>query len=97
MALHKVLHSPWNIIHYGIFNTFLHGSQTEQNAQQEPTITMHGFLRSLNLLTCHFEICFYNPLNTFGSKMFLTLKIKDFDNVSLTKIVHIYVIEGMNA
>jgi len=29
--------------------------------------------------------------------MFLTLKIKDFDNVSLTKIVHIYVIEGMNA
>jgi hypothetical protein len=29
--------------------------------------------------------------------MFLTLKIMDFENVNLTKIVHIYVIEGMNA
>jgi hypothetical protein len=29
--------------------------------------------------------------------MFLTLKIMDFENVSLTKIVHIYVIKGMNA
>jgi len=28
--------------------------------------------------------------------MFLTLKIMDFENVSLTKIIHIYVIEGMN-
>ncbi len=43
------------------------------------------------------KIVFYNPLNTFGSKMFLTLKIKDFDNVNLTKIVHIYVIDGMDA
>jgi hypothetical protein len=55
MALHKVLHSQLNIIHYGIINTFLHDSQTEQNAQQELTITMHGFLRGLNLLTCHFD------------------------------------------
>jgi hypothetical protein len=34
--------------------------------------------------------------NTFGSTMFLTLKIMDFDNVPLTKIVHIYVVERMN-
>jgi hypothetical protein len=36
-------------------------------------------------------------LNTFGSKVFLTLKIMDFENVALTKVVHIYVIKGMNA
>jgi len=36
MALHKVLHSQLNITHYGIFNTFLHDSQTKQNAQQDP-------------------------------------------------------------
>jgi hypothetical protein len=26
----------------------------------------------------------------------LTLKIMDFENVALTKVAHIYVIEGMN-
>jgi hypothetical protein len=36
-------------------------------------------------------------LNTFDSKMFLTLKIMDFENVPLTKLVHISMIEGMNA
>ncbi len=36
-------------------------------------------------------------LSTFGSKVFLTLKIMDFENVSSKKVVHIYVIEGMNA
>jgi hypothetical protein len=36
-------------------------------------------------------------LSTFGSKVLLTLKIMDFENVHLTKNVHIYVIEGMNA
>jgi hypothetical protein len=36
-------------------------------------------------------------LSTFGLNMFLTLKIIDFENVALTTIVHIYVIEGMNA
>jgi hypothetical protein len=36
MALHKVLHSHLNITHYGVFNTVLHDSQTEQNAQQDP-------------------------------------------------------------
>jgi hypothetical protein len=29
--------------------------------------------------------------------MFLTLKNMDFENVDLTKVVHIYVIEDMNA
>ncbi len=28
-------------------------------------------------------------LNTFGSKVFLTVKIMDFENVALTKVVHI--------
>jgi len=41
-------------------------------------------------------IYIYN-LNTFGSNVFLTLNIMDFEKVSLTKFVHIYVIEGMNA
>ncbi len=36
-------------------------------------------------------------LSTFGSKMLLTLKIMGFENVALTKLVHIYVIEGMSA
>jgi hypothetical protein len=35
-------------------------------------------------------------LSTFGSKMFLTLKIMKFENVTLTKVVYIYIIEGMN-
>jgi hypothetical protein len=38
-------------------------------------------------------------LNTFGSKILLIIKIiyMDFENVILTNVVHIYVIEGMNA
>jgi hypothetical protein len=40
---------------------------------------------------------FITHLNTFGSKVLLTLKIMDFENVALIKVVHIYVIEGMNA
>jgi hypothetical protein len=36
-------------------------------------------------------------LSTFGSKVFLTLKIMDFENVPLTKVVHVYVIEGIYA
>jgi hypothetical protein len=35
-------------------------------------------------------------LSTFGSKVFLTLKIMDFESVALTKVVHIYVTKGMN-
>jgi hypothetical protein len=40
---------------------------------------------------------FITQLSTFGSKVILTLKIMDFENVALTKVVHIYVIEGTNA
>jgi hypothetical protein len=43
------------------------------------------------------KIVFITHLNTFGSKVFLTLKIMDFKSVALTKVVHIYVIKGMNA
>jgi hypothetical protein len=35
-----------------------------------------------------------NNLSTFGSKVILTLKIMDFENVPLTKVVHFYVIHG---
>ncbi len=43
------------------------------------------------------KIVFITHLNTFDSKMFLTLKIMDSENVVLTKVVHIYVIEDMNS
>jgi hypothetical protein len=43
------------------------------------------------------KIVFITLLNTFGSKVFLTLKIMNLKNVFLTKVIHIYVIEGMNA
>ncbi len=43
------------------------------------------------------KIVFRTHLSTFGSKVFLTLKIMDFENVTLTKVVHIYVIEVMSA
>jgi hypothetical protein len=42
------------------------------------------------------KIVFITDLITFGSKMLLTLKIMDFENVPLTEIVHVYVIKGMN-
>jgi hypothetical protein len=40
---------------------------------------------------------FIIDVSTFGLNMFLTLKIIDFENVALIKVVHIYVIEVMNA
>jgi hypothetical protein len=43
------------------------------------------------------KIVFMIDLNTFSLKMLLTLKIMDFKNVPLTKVVHVYVKEGMNA
>jgi len=43
------------------------------------------------------KIVFVTHLSTFGSKVLLTLKIMDFENVVLTKVVHTYVIKGMNA
>jgi hypothetical protein len=35
------------------------------------------------------KIAFIIHLNIFGSKMFLTMKIMDFENVALTTVVHI--------
>jgi hypothetical protein len=35
--------------------------------------------------------------DNLGSKVLMSLKIMDFENVLLTKIVHSYVIKGMNA
>jgi hypothetical protein len=43
------------------------------------------------------KIIFMTDLNTFGSKVFLILKIMDFKNLPLTKVGHVYVIEDMNA
>jgi hypothetical protein len=43
------------------------------------------------------KIVFIIDLNTFSSDVFLTLKIMDFENVTLIEVVHIYMIEGMNA
>jgi len=43
------------------------------------------------------KIVFITNLSTFSSNMFLILKIMNFENVALTKVVHIYVIEGINA
>jgi hypothetical protein len=42
------------------------------------------------------EFFFKTNLSTFGSNMFLTLKIMDSENAALTKVVHIYVMESMN-
>jgi len=43
------------------------------------------------------KIVFITHLSTFGSKVVLTLKIMDFQNVVLTKVVHTYMIDDMNA
>jgi hypothetical protein len=65
----------------------------------------HSFLKLKTILTLMIRrekglehvIFFITNLNTFGSKVLLILKIMNFENVFLTKIVHVYVIEGMNA
>jgi hypothetical protein len=41
------------------------------------------------------KIIFITHLSTFSSKVFLTLTIMDFENVTLAKIDHIYVIESI--
>jgi hypothetical protein len=43
------------------------------------------------------RIIFITNFITFNSKMLLTLKLMDFENVPLTKVVHVYVVKGMNA
>jgi hypothetical protein len=42
------------------------------------------------------KIIFITHLNTFGLKVFFTLKNMDFESVDLSKVVHIYVIKGMD-
>ncbi len=43
------------------------------------------------------KIIFITDFNIFGSKVFLTLKIKDFENMLLTQVVYVCMIENMNA
>jgi hypothetical protein len=43
------------------------------------------------------KIIYITNLSTFEPNVFLSLKSMDFENVALTKVVHIYVIEGMDA
>jgi hypothetical protein len=43
------------------------------------------------------KFVFITHWNTFGSKVLLTLKVIDFENVILTKVIDIYVIKAMNA
>jgi hypothetical protein len=38
------------------------------------------------------KIIYITDLNTFGSKLLLTLKNMDFENVFLTKVIHVHVI-----
>jgi hypothetical protein len=66
----------------------------------------HSFFRLERILTFMIKkaqglelmkiVCITN-LSTFGSKVFLTLEIMNFENMPLTKVIHIYVMEGMNA
>jgi hypothetical protein len=42
------------------------------------------------------KILFLIDLSTFGSNVLLTLKIMDFENVTLTKATRIYLIIDMN-
>ncbi len=42
------------------------------------------------------KVIFVINMSTFGSNLLLTLKTMDVENVALTKVIHIYVIKGMN-
>jgi hypothetical protein len=53
-------------------------------------ITREKGLELLNFFNNQFE-------HTFGSNVLLTLKIMDFENVALTKVIHIYIIDDMIA
>jgi hypothetical protein len=63
----------------------------------------HSFLKLERMLTLMIrkpkgfvlmKIIFIINLNTFGSKVFLHLKIMDFDDMFLTKVVHVHVVES---
>jgi hypothetical protein len=65
----------------------------------------HSFLELKRILTLMIRkakgleliLFFITNLSTFGSKILLTLKIMDFENVPLTEVVHFYVIKEVNA
>jgi hypothetical protein len=40
------------------------------------------------------KFIFTTHLNTFGANMFSALKIMNFEDVVLTKVIHVYVIKG---
>ncbi len=42
------------------------------------------------------KVIFVVNMSTFGSNVLLTLKTMDVENEALTKVIHIYVIKGMN-
>jgi hypothetical protein len=44
-----------------------------------------------------FKFTLSTCLNTFGSNIFLVQKIVNFEDVTLTKIIHFYVIKNINA
>jgi len=71
---------------------FYHVHHSFQNLERILTLMIRK-AKGLELM----KIVFIANLNTFGSNMLLTLKIMVFKNVALTKVVHIYLIEGMNA
>jgi hypothetical protein len=48
--------------------------------------------KGLELMKVNFVI----NMSTFGSNVLLTLKTMDVENEALTKVIHIYVIKGMN-
>jgi hypothetical protein len=58
----------------------------------ERILTLKRRAKGLELM----KIVFITDFRTFGSNVFLTLKIMDLKNVTLTKILHIYMIEAMN-
>jgi len=59
----------------------------------ERILTLKRRAKGLELM----KFFFITNFSTFGSNVLLTLKIMDFENVTLTKVLHIYLIEGMNA
>jgi hypothetical protein len=58
----------------------------------ERILTLKRRAKGLELM----KFFFITDFRTFGSNVFLTLKIMDLKNVTLTKILHIYMIEAMN-
>jgi len=74
---------------------FLHVQNTQISKMDNPYFfQMLFFFFTKGLVMMKFIFLTY--LSTFGSKVLFTLKIMNSENVTLTKVVNIYVIEGMN-